>query len=261
MPYFPPLADPFISFPSLFMSITDKGAAAEAVSPEQDAANAAKASSDKDITPTGDAQPGQHDWQKRANDSKKEALKMLEVQVDMVLENPEYLEKLASKDRHLAETVSKRLTIDGAPAQSLEQALEAITGQAPARRRDTPQMAKAVDEEELLAKVEARQEKKRANEEVKKALEGLPEAARKLALEKWDKKSEANWSPERVREEAEMVMEWAKSKAGAPAKRDLSIASLASSGRSVPAAAQEDSGRKEKSDKLAAELKKHGWQF
>jgi hypothetical protein len=242
------------------MSITDKGAAAPAVSPEQDAANAAKASSEKDITPTGDAQPGQHDWQKRASDSKKEALKMLEVQVDMVLENPEYLEKLATKDRHLAETVAKRLTIDGAPAQSLEQALEAI-GAAPAPKPKAPAMAKALDEDALLEKVEARQELKRAQDEVKKALEGLPESARKLAQEKWEKKSDPKWDAERVREEAELVIEWAKSKAGAPAKRDLALASLASSGRSVPAAAKDDSGRKEKSDKLASELKKYGWQF
>lgn len=242
------------------MSITDKGAAAMAVSPEQDAANAAKASSEKDITPTGDAQPGQHDWQKRANDSKKEALKMLEVQVDMVLENPEYLEKLATKDRHLAETVAKRLTIDGAPAQSLEQALEAI-GAVPAPKPKAPAMAKAVDEDALLEKVEARQELKRAQDEVKKALEGLPESARKLAQEKWEKKSDPKWDADRVREESELVIEWAKSKAGAPAKRDLALASLASSGRSVPAAAKDDSGRKEKSDKLASELKKYGWQF
>ena len=186
---------------------------------------------------------------------------MLEVQVDMVLENPEYLEKLAGKDRHLAETVAKRLTIDGAPASSLEQALEAISGVPVPAKPKSPSMAKAVDEDELLAKVEARQEQKRAQDEVRKSLEGLPEAARKLALEKWEKKSDPKWDADRVREEAEMVLEWAKSKAGAPAKRDLALASLASSGRSVPAAAKEDSARKEKTDKLASDLKKYGWQF
>lgn len=242
------------------MGITDKGAAAStAVSPEQDAANAAKASSEKDITPTGDAQPGQHDWQKRANDSKKEALKMLEVQVDMVLENPEYLEKLANKDRHLAETVAKRLTWGGEQVESLEHALEVISG-VPAKSK-SPVMAKAVDDDEIVAKVEARQELKRAQEEVRKTLESLPEAARKLAQEKWEKKSDPKWDAERVREEAELVVEWAKSKAGAPAKRDLALASLASSGRSVSSAAKPEGDRKEKTDKLASELKKYGWQF
>ena len=253
----------FILFPysSPFMGITDKGAAVQQPVPEQTAAEAAKtAPATQGIPPSADtsADQPQHDWKKRYDDSKQEASKMLAVQVDMVLENPVYLESLASKDRGLAEQVSKKLTVDGAPATSLEQVLAAIRGVDPEPAHKAKPIGKD-DEEEVFTKFEARQAKKAAESEVLKSFESLPAEARKLALEKWEARKTGSWDADRIREEAEIVTAWAKTKVEAPAKRDLTLAQLAG-GVSVASksSSPSDPDRKARADALYNAMKQGG---
>lgn len=206
-----------------------KGATPSAPAPEQAAPNgevrAAASPANPPTTPENAPAPS-HDWEKRYKDSQGEFQRKLETMVDVVIETPQALASLAKKDPAYAEMVAKRLTIDGKPASNLEEALKAI-GSKPAA------VSSPESEDETLAKLEKRQQQRAALSSAEKAIAELPENIREDAKKKWEARLDGRWGAERVADELDILLGWAKSKAPQANRKDEAIANMAASANGV----------------------------
>ena len=95
---------------------------------------------------------------------------LLNIAVDRVVSDPNYLESLASTDKDLAESDAKKLQVDGKDFETLEEALSFVKS----IKKDSPKIEKPVDTDKLYEEFKKRQEREQTTEYIEDLFSKIP---------------------------------------------------------------------------------------
>lgn len=193
--------------------------------------------------------PDNTDWKKRYDDSSKEAKKLVEeknakegmllnIAVEHVVSNPDYLENLAKEDPDLAEKVVKKLkTDDGEEFDSIEDALKFVKG---LKKPWSPEkkVEKTIDTDKLYEEFKKRQEQEQTVSYVEDLFKTIPEDKREEIRNNYNDliEGKSNLSKEKVKKYFDLVNTYKPKKSDTVDKK---MAEMASSGIKNSASSKE----------------------